>query len=119
MELHAYVQWLTAHACNDMMHALIRKGVARMSENPKARGGHARAQAMSKEERQESARRAALARWSVDLPQAMYEGLVQIGDTEIYAAVLEKGKRLLSQATFLRALGRSRSPKAGTGILST
>lgn len=90
-----------------------------MSENPKAKGGHARAQAMSHEERTESARRAALARWSADLPQAMYEGLVQIGDTEINAAVLPNGRRLLSQATFLRALGRSRSPKAGTGILST
>ncbi|AEI69208.1 hypothetical protein LILAB_36665 [Corallococcus macrosporus] len=27
--------------------------------------------------------------------------------------------RLLTQATFLRAIGRSRSPKAGTGVLST
>ncbi len=90
-----------------------------MSENPKAKGGFARAQALSKEERQESARRAATARWSPELPQAMYEGAVRIADTEILAAVLPDGKRLLSQATFLRALGRSRSPKAGTGILST
>lgn len=35
------------------------------------------------------------------------------------AAVLANGKRLLTQATFLRALGRSRSPKAGTGVLAT
>lgn len=90
-----------------------------MSESPKAKGGHARAQALSKEERQESARRAALARWSPDLPQALYEGPVRIGDIEISAAVLPSGRRLLNQATFLRALGRSRSPKAGTGILST
>jgi hypothetical protein len=90
-----------------------------MDENPKAKGGFARAQVLSKEERQESARRAALSRWSPDLPQAMYEGVVQIGDTEILAAVLPDGKRLISQATFLRALGRSRSPKAGTGIFST
>lgn len=30
-----------------------------------------------------------------------------------------KHKRVLTQATFLRALGRSRSPKAGRGVLST
>lgn len=90
-----------------------------MSENPKAKGGHARAQALTKEERKASARRAAMARWSADLPQALYEGSVRIGETEILAAVLPNGKRLLSQATFLRALGRSRSPKAGTGIFST
>ncbi len=90
-----------------------------MGENPKAKGGHARAQALSKEERQESARRAALARWSVDLPQATHEAPVRIGDTEIMAAVLPNGKRLLSQGTFLRAIGRSRTPKAGTGGFST
>ncbi|MBA3516254.1 MAG: hypothetical protein H0W59_01290 [Chloroflexia bacterium] len=89
-----------------------------MEENPKARGGHARAKVLSKEERQESARRAALARWSVDLPQATHEAPVRIGDKEIMAAVLPNGKRLLSQGTFLRALGRSRTPKAGTGGFS-
>lgn len=90
-----------------------------MSENPKAKGGHARAQALSKEERRESARRAALARWSIDLPQASHEAPVRIGDSVMMAAVLPNGKRLLSQGTFLRALGRSRTPKAGTGGLST
>jgi hypothetical protein len=39
--------------------------------------------------------------------------------TIIAAAVLPNHKRLLTQATFLRALGRSRSPKAGTGVLTT
>lgn len=90
-----------------------------MTENPKAKGGYARAEALSKQERQDSARRAALARWSSDLLQAEYEGPLKIGDADMMAAVLPTGQRLLSQATFLRALGRSRSPKAGTGILST
>ncbi len=33
--------------------------------------------------------------------------------------MLSTKKRLLTQGTFLKALGRSRSPKAGTGVLST
>ena len=35
------------------------------------------------------------------------------------AAVLANGKRLLAQGTVLQAIGRSRTPKAGTGGLST
>jgi hypothetical protein len=31
----------------------------------------------------------------------------------------ETGPEIITQATFLRVLGRSRSPKAGTGVLST
>src|SRR4051812_26837428 len=87
--------------------------------NPKAKGGHARALALSKKERQESARLAAMARWSADLPRATHEAPVRIGGAEIMAAVLPDGTRLLSQGTFLRALGRSRTPKAGTGGFST
>ena len=88
-------------------------------ENPKAKGGHARAKALSREERQASARHAAMSRWAGDLPKATHEGPVRIGDTEMMAAVLPDGKRVLSQGTFLRALGRSRSPKAGKGGLVT
>jgi hypothetical protein len=90
-----------------------------MDDNPKARGGYARARTLSSEERRESARHAANARWLADIPQAAYEAPVMIGDSEMMAAVLPDGKRLLSQGTFLRALGRSRTPKAGAGVLST
>lgn len=44
---------------------------------------------------------------------------MRIGDTEISAAVLPNGKRLLTQGTFYKAIGRSRTPKAGTGVLTT
>lgn len=84
-----------------------------------AKGGFARAESLTSEERKAIARKAALARWSAGVPQATHEGVVDIGDTPISAAVLPNGKRLVIQATFLRALGRSRSPKAGTGVLST
>ncbi|MGE3523686.1 MAG: P63C domain-containing protein [Candidatus Dadabacteria bacterium] len=85
----------------------------------KAKGGHARAVALSPEERKEIARKAAEARWDSDIPKADFEGNFNIGEKVISAAVLPNGKRLLLQSTFLRALGRSRSPKAGTGVLST
>lgn len=88
-------------------------------EVPQAKGGHARAEALTPEERKEIARRAASARWEGDLPIATHEGDFPLGDVVISCAVLPNGTRIITQATFLRALGRSRSPKAGTGILST
>jgi hypothetical protein len=88
-------------------------------DESKAKGGYARAEALSPKERQDIARKAAQARWSSDIPVASHEGDFRVGEANITAAVLPGGQRLLTQATFLRALGRSRSPKAGTGVLST
>jgi len=85
----------------------------------KVRGGIARAESLSTERRQEIARNAATARWDGDLPVAKYEGAFNLGDRTISCAVLPNGKRIVTQGTFLTSLGRSRSPKAGTGVLST
>ena len=52
-------------------------------------------------------------------PKATHVGKVKIGAKALPCAVLENGTRVLNQAGFLRALGRARSPKAGTGVLST
>lgn len=90
-----------------------------MKDEAKVRAAKARAEALSPEQRKAIAKKAASARWDADIPQADFEGVFPIGDAEVSAAVLPNGKRLLTQATFLRALGRSRSPKAGTGVLST
>jgi len=90
-----------------------------MHSATKAKGGHARAESLTPEQRQQIAREAALARWNADVPRATHEGKFSIGASTVSAAVLPNGKRLLTQATFLRAIGRSRSPKAGTGVLST
>jgi hypothetical protein len=90
-----------------------------MVDKAKVKGGNARAQALTPEERTAIARNAALARWDADVPRATHEGRFPIGGADVSAAVLENGKRLLTQATFLRALGRSRSPKSGTGVFST
>lgn len=90
-----------------------------MKDEQKAKGGLARAKSLSKTERSEIAKKAATARWSNDLPVATHEGAIPIGGTSILCAVLPNSQRVITQATFLRALGRSRSPKAGTGVLST
>jgi hypothetical protein len=80
-----------------------------------ALGGEARAEALSKEERREIARRAAESRWSVGLLRATHSGDFRIGDKLISAAVLENKKRVLTQESFLGAIGRARKAKAGTG----
>ena len=92
-----------------------------MSEEPKgrARGGHARAEKLSKQERVEIAKRAAKARWDDSLPQATHEGAFNIGANAMSCAVLPGAKRIVTQAAFMRAIGRARSPKAGTGITTS
>src|SRR5262249_50378000 len=50
-------------------------------------------------------------RWNKDIPQATHIGDLVIGDAVIPCAVLEDGTRLLTQAGFLSALGRSPKPK--------
>lgn len=89
-------------------------------ENPIASlGGKASAAKLTPEERKARAKKAAEARWNADVPRATHEGWFKLGNVDIFAAVLSNGKRLISQGTFLRAIGRARSPKAGTGVLST
>lgn len=90
-----------------------------MEESGKAKGGKARASSLSPERRKEIAREAANSRWDGKLLQATHEGEFPISGSSIACANLPGGKRIITQATFLRALGRSRSPKAGTGVLST
>lgn len=75
----------------------------------RAEGGRARAQALSAAQRQQIARRAADARWSDEVAAAVSgspDQPLRIGDVEIECYVLEDGQRVLTQASFLRALGR-------------
>jgi len=83
-----------------------------------AKGGRARAEALSKEERRAIAKEAALARWNRDLPRSEYPGEIVINGRHITCAVLETGKRLITQESFLDAIGRARKAKAGTGSFS-
>src|SRR5947209_17457486 len=82
-----------------------------------AKGGKARAANLTPEVRSEIARQAAASRWGQDLPHAIRDGELVIAGRLFACAVLETGKRVLTQNTFLTAIGRSARPKAGTGIM--
>jgi hypothetical protein len=85
-----------------------------MDENAegKAKGGFARAEALTPQERSKIARRAAKARWQGgNLPQATHEGMLNLGDIQIPCAVLADGRRVLTQSGFMQALGRARQAK--------
>jgi hypothetical protein len=86
-------------------------------ETKQAKGGLARAARLSPQERKEIASKAAEARWGVTLPQATHSGELVIGGRRIACAVLQNGKRVLTQETFLTAIGRAAKAKAGTGSL--
>lgn len=83
-----------------------------------SKGGRARADRLTPEQRSEIARAAARARWG-DLPAASHTGSLMIGDREIACAVLDDGSRVLTQETMLTTLGRARKAKGGTGSESS
>lgn len=82
-----------------------------MSETGKAKGGRARASKLSKEERSMIAKKAAASRWNESLPKAICGSVdrpLRIANKEIECYVLDDGTRVLTQASFLEALGRHR-----------
>jgi hypothetical protein len=85
-----------------------------------SKGGKARAARLSKEERQVIARQAAETRWKredeqkgISIPKATHIGDLSIGDLNIKCAVLEDGIRVLTRATFVKAIGRTGKAKGG------
>jgi hypothetical protein len=78
----------------------------------RARGGAARAAALTDEEREMAARRAANARWKKPsdptISKATHMGVLNIGDIQVVCAVLEDGKRVITQRAVLHAIGRTR-----------
>jgi hypothetical protein len=72
-----------------------------------SKGGTARAERLTAEERRRIAQHAADARWGHTIHLAPYSGEIKIGDITLACAVFEDGTRVLSQATVLRALGRN------------
>lgn len=80
-------------------------------DQSKVPGALARADKLSPEERSDIAKKAAIARWNKDVPEVFMgspEKPVLIGGTEIQAYVLDDETRVLTQASFLEALGRHR-----------
>ena len=82
---------------------------------PQSLGGKARSEKLSSSEKKKIAKNAAQARWNANLPKATHAGKIIIGGRKIACAVLQNGKRVLTQETFLTAIGRAAKAKAGTG----
>lgn len=70
-----------------------------------ALGGKTRAARMTASERSTAASRAARAHWAK--PRATHTGVIKIGDIEIDCAVLADKRRIVNDAAFQKALGRS------------
>jgi hypothetical protein len=84
----------------------------------KAKGGFARAEKLTPEQRSEIARHAVQQRWAKsgiqgDALSTEYFNELNIGNAEFKAAVLEDGTRVLTRATFVKAIGRTGKAKGG------
>src|SRR4051794_29140767 len=73
----------------------------------RAKGGIARAESLTPEQRTEIAKKAAQERWNSALPKATHSGILKIGDAEIPCYVLENGERILSTRGIMKSLGRT------------
>lgn len=99
----------------------ISRHASELSKLGASKGGHARAEALTAEKRQEIARSAALTRWggqeSNAAPRAMFgtpDRPLRIGSIEIPCYVLADGRRVLAQRGLQGGMGLSRSGgKAG------
>ncbi len=74
----------------------------------KARGGVARANALTSNELKEIAKKGANARWNDSIEVAKRSGTIEIGDISIQCAVLEDGTRVLSERAITKAFGGKR-----------
>jgi len=85
-----------------------------MEEEVKGRaiGGKARADKLTPERRKDIAQKAAQERWEnpkPNLPKATHRGILRLGDTKIPCAVLDNGKRVLTENGITNAILGSRS----------
>jgi len=81
--------------------------------------GKARAKSLSSAQRSDIAKKAAEERWNNTIPEALSEGEMPLGENNLTCVVLPDETRVISQAAFLGAIGRSRSFRGGTGITAT
>jgi len=85
------------------------------------KGGKARAENLSSEQRQEIARQAATARWHGEVPQARAKGLLKFGEVVIPCAVIDTNEgpvRVLTQRGVFVALGRHKNPSTGQASIA-
>jgi hypothetical protein len=76
----------------------------------KAKGGRARAESLSPEQRKAIAQKAASVRWKAKndpegIPKAKREGILTIGEIDLECYVLEDGRRLIHKRGLAKALG--------------
>jgi hypothetical protein len=84
----------------------------------RAKGGKARMDAMTPDERKEQGKRAAAARWSGEIKRATHgseDHPLTIGDTQIACYVLEDGRRVLQQTGLIGALNMSHGGSYSVG----
>jgi P63C domain len=84
----------------------------------KAKGGKARMNALSPEQRREQGRMAAAARWSGEIKRATHgsdDHPLRVGNAQIACYVLEDGRRLLQQTGLIGALNMSHGGSYSVG----
>jgi hypothetical protein len=89
-----------------------------MTTSKRAKGGIARAEKLTAEERSDIARKAARERWSAEVVSAVCgspDHPLKIGDIEIPCYVLEDGRRILHQRGMVSALGMARGGSSEGG----
>jgi hypothetical protein len=80
-------------------------------ESPQRKGGLRRAEVLEPARKSEIGRLGAEKRWGNNLPLSEDEGVLRIGEAEMPCAVLEDGRRVLTQSGVMKALGRARQAK--------
>lgn len=85
-----------------------------VNETKQSRGGTARAKILTPRRKKEIAQKAADARWGTDLPLAIYDGILTVGEIQFDCAVLGNETRVVSETNFMESMGMYRS-----GALST
>lgn len=93
-----------------------------MNDSIQSKGGQARAQKLTSEERRAIAAQAAAARWEkirnrASIPEAETDGELRIGDVGLEVYVLNDGRRLISKKAMARAL--SLKSEGGNAFLRT
>src|ERR1700690_2636690 len=86
-------------------------GVRNMVDDKKQRAGKARWQGVKKSERKSLGAKAAHARWNKDeIRIAEYRGEIKLGGVTLSCAVLDDGRRVLSERHLSEALDHKRHP---------
>jgi hypothetical protein len=86
-----------------MSRTEISKAAKTLSKLGSSKGGLARAERMTPEERKEVASKAASVRWGI--PRAEHVGEIHIGDMHFPCSVLSDGTRILTQTDFMQGMG--------------